>query len=523
MSILKKLTVTLVALSFFIVQPGMTFALAPCEYTVTLSDGKEGDFFGKSLDVDGDYMVVAAPGKKIYQGLIPRRVVYVLKKTTDGWVKQTALFAGNYPSDFENISVAISGDTIVVGADHAENNNHQRTGAAYVFKRNQLDQWSQQATLFPVQGQVNTAYSDFGGSVDIENGTIAVGANRANGNVGAVYMFTFGKNNQWTQTAIVRPFNNPNSVLGENFGQWVSLNNGTLAVTSGAILQPKMSALYIFEKNNLGVWAPKQRIMITTPDDVYADVLFTQWGIFGSTRVVNGSLYVQVFEGTSTLSNVGETYLHVYKKDAAGQWVLDNKIPYVGPADEDNHVLLMGFQKLFKKLNGTWQEFFALSDPQKAFEGSLEFDEGMAAYGSGEAVHIYDFNIYSQSETYATKSNTILSAGNINYVGAVVDPRTILQNDQVCGKSLESIQVKNPLHGKILNINNQGHFVYQPDPGFAGTDFFTYTLNNGVTTSSPTFVYIKVSDSVVFPNFDRVNNPSPYKFFDLGDPVKRMS
>lgn len=42
----------------------------------------------------------------------------------------------------------------------------------------------------------------------------------------------------------------------------------------------------------------------------------------------------------------------------------------------------------------------------------------------------------------------------------------------------------NPAHGTLTHIAN-GQFQYAPNPGFVGTDTFTYTLNTGLTCSPP--------------------------------------
>jgi len=86
------------------------------------------------------------------------------------WVQQDHLFAGDAAADdIFGISVAISGDTIVVGAFF----EGSYAGSAYVFTR-PGSTWSQQDHLF-----ADDAAADdwFGHSVAIDGNTTVVGSN----------------------------------------------------------------------------------------------------------------------------------------------------------------------------------------------------------------------------------------------------------------------------------------------------------------------------------------------------------
>src|SRR5205823_13558281 len=83
------------------------------------------------------------------------------------------------------ISVAIDGDTLVVGAWAI---NLLSGGAAYIFERNQngVEGWGevQKLTASDV-----VAHDQFGSSVGIDGDTIVVGAEGKNSNTGAAYTF----------------------------------------------------------------------------------------------------------------------------------------------------------------------------------------------------------------------------------------------------------------------------------------------------------------------------------------------
>jgi hypothetical protein len=150
--------------------------------------------------------------------------------------------------DLFGLSVALSGDTLVVGAPYEASsatgvngdqtdNSAQVSGAAYVFTRT-AGGWAQQAYL---KASNSGAGGLFGYSVALAGDTLAVGApfeasnaTGVNGNqadnsaphAGAVYVFT-RTGNVWTQQAYLKA---SNTEAGDEFGVAVALVDETLAV-----------------------------------------------------------------------------------------------------------------------------------------------------------------------------------------------------------------------------------------------------------------------------------------------------
>ncbi|MDH5669441.1 MAG: FG-GAP repeat protein, partial [Nitrospira sp.] len=162
-------------------------------------------------------------------------------------------------SDAFGTSVAISGDTLVVGAPGEDSNgvgvnpaapaqtdnSALASGAVYVFARN-AGVWSQQAYV----KASNTGDSDlFGTSVSISGNQLVVGAPGEDGSLttvvqgspnngtttdgatgaGAVYAF-INPGGGWSQQAYVKA---PNAESGDTFGGSVAISGDTLVV--GAI------------------------------------------------------------------------------------------------------------------------------------------------------------------------------------------------------------------------------------------------------------------------------------------------
>jgi hypothetical protein len=113
----------------------------PEQKKLTASDGTgkaanpaDGDYFGRSVAVSGDTVVVGAqfddvgPDNTNAQGS-----AYVFKRTGGNWEEKAHLFASDgTEGDLFGVSVGISGDTAVVGASFAEVGAAQ--GAAYVWR-----------------------------------------------------------------------------------------------------------------------------------------------------------------------------------------------------------------------------------------------------------------------------------------------------------------------------------------------------------------------------------------------------
>src|SRR5262245_31017864 len=103
------------------------------------------DLFGWSVAVSGTTAVVGAPGRGI-SGVF-KGSAFVFTRAGEGWQQEAELSAadGDNADGFGG-AVAISGDTIVVGAPGTDPGGRPGAGAAYVFVR-VAGAWRQQAKL----------------------------------------------------------------------------------------------------------------------------------------------------------------------------------------------------------------------------------------------------------------------------------------------------------------------------------------------------------------------------------------
>jgi hypothetical protein len=226
---------------------------------IKASNTGEGDAFGNAVAVSGDTMVVGAPiessnatgvnGNQNNNSALGSGAAYVFVRNGTNWVQQAYLKASNAEADDGfGYSVAIDGDTVIVGAIYEDsnavgvngnqgNNSIANSGAAYVFVRSGTN-WTQQAYL----KSSNPGADDvFGYNVAICRDTIVVGsyaedssATGVNGNQGsnsatdsgAVYIFVRSGTN-WTQQAYLKA---SNTGANDSFGAMVAVSGDTLIV-----------------------------------------------------------------------------------------------------------------------------------------------------------------------------------------------------------------------------------------------------------------------------------------------------
>ena len=194
--------------------------------TLTASDGNGGDVFGYSLDISGSTVVVGAYGNDSFKG-----AAYVFEKPATGWggnmTQEAKLVAPDAAvNDFFGGSVAIDGDTIVIGANGADAQGEE-SGSAYVSTRS-ATKWREPEKLTPMNGIVN---GNFGYAVDIGRERIVIGASHHKKDVTErVYVFSLiGAN--WTELGMLSDRDgNPDS----NFGSAVAVDKSGMTVIVGA-------------------------------------------------------------------------------------------------------------------------------------------------------------------------------------------------------------------------------------------------------------------------------------------------
>ena len=185
------------------------------------SDGGTTDFFGKSVSLSGETLLVGAYGAGV------GGAAYVFVRSGTVWTEQQKLVASDAaPGDGFGFSVSVSGDTALVGAIFDDTAAGADAGSAYVFVRSGVT-WTEQQKLLPSDGAAN---DHFGNSIAAQGDTAIVAAvgddSPGFGFLGSAYVFV-RSGVAWTEQQKLLP---PVPQPGASFGSALSFSLGTLVV-----------------------------------------------------------------------------------------------------------------------------------------------------------------------------------------------------------------------------------------------------------------------------------------------------
>jgi len=233
---------------------------ADIETKLTPGDGAEGDLFGVSVDVDGDYMIAGAFRDGNAGGMLAG-AAYVYHWDGNNWIEQQKLMAPDGAAEFYfGYSVGISGDYVIVGSCWADDATDM-SGAAYIFKRSGAT-WTQEARL-----NADDAGPDngFGISVAIDGEYAIVGAALVDDfgtRSGSAYIFK-RSGSSWARQARLLA---SDGAAEDQFGLSVNLDGTRAAVGASNHKKgdtPLAGAVYLFRRDGTA-WSEEQKI---TPGD----------------------------------------------------------------------------------------------------------------------------------------------------------------------------------------------------------------------------------------------------------------
>ena len=203
-----------------------------------LNSPDDGDRFGWSVDIDAGTAVVGAFGVDLFENSDGIAMVF----TTDGnsWTIQDLLFAsdGTGLAQFGR-SVAIDDERVIVGAWQDDDQGFF-TGSAYFFTR-QGNEWIEEQKIIADDA---TAFQKFGGSVDLEGAFAIIGAygdeDAAGFESGAAYVFTLDAG-IWDQQDKLTA---SDAAVDARFGWSVAIDGANAWV--GAVGAPDSGEAYLF-------------------------------------------------------------------------------------------------------------------------------------------------------------------------------------------------------------------------------------------------------------------------------------
>lgn len=397
------------------------------------------DVPGDAVAVDGDVAVATVAGGLAADDPGVGRA-YVYRRIAGVWTLEANLGPddGDHGGGFGD-SVALSGDTLLVGAPYAYSDTSSRAGAAYVFVHQADGSWSQQAKITPGTG----SGAAFGLHVALDGDRALVSRGGTDGTDGSVAVFE-RSGTTWQQTGqLVAGDPGPTTL----YGAALALQGDTALVGDPGQFGDT-GAAFVFQKSSSG-WSQTARLAAADgqPDDQFGASLALQ----GDEALVGAPDRGITVTGTRS----GSAYLFRLED---GVWYQDTDMEPAAatPASCYGDAVALAGRDLFVGAPGE-----------------------LRSNGVAGRVEIYS--------PYVTDRDVPL----------VVDAsRGLLIND--CSPEGGALTVGSntqPAHGGVV-VNADGSFTYTPTPGFVGTDQFTYqALGLSGWLSGATTVTLTVRDT----------------------------
>lgn len=378
--------------------------LADCELAKLLaSDGEDGDEFGVSVSISGDTAVIGADWDD--DNGDDSGSAYIFQFNGSSWVEKAKLLASDGEEyDGFGWSVGISGDIAVIAAPDDIANGYI-SGSAYIFAPNAVDpnNWDEVAKLVPSDGW----HRDwFGFEVGISGDTIIIGSpcDDDNGSSsGSVYVFTPNDvdPNNWDQVTklLASDGASPDS-LGQSVG--ISGNIVIAGAPEDSDNGYKSGSAYIFALNDVDPNNWVQLAKLLPSDGAENDYFGCSVDISGDTAII-GAL-----RGES--SDSGSAYIFAPNEVDPNNW---DQVAKLLPSD------------------GAANDYFGFSvgiSGDTAVIGAISGDGNDTDSGS---VYIFRFNGSSWvEEAKLTASDgaagddfgwSISFSGNTAFIGAWID------------------------------------------------------------------------------------------------------
>jgi hypothetical protein len=254
------------------------------EAKLVASDPEAGDNVGWEVAVFGDTVVVGVPHDD-HSGLTWAGSVLVFVRSGSGWSEEAQLHASDAEAGDEfGTGVALSGDTLIIGAGSDDHSALTGPGSAYVFVRSGAS-WSEQAKL---TASVPTNSAWFGSSVALDGNTAVVCARGASEGKGAAYVFVRDGTTWSQQKKLIA------SDGGVGFGASVALAGDTALVgadydTHGGNSQA--GSAYVFVRSGIH-WTEQAKLIASDSEP---------WDYFGRSVDLEGNTALIGAEGGDNL------------------------------------------------------------------------------------------------------------------------------------------------------------------------------------------------------------------------------
>lgn len=440
------------------------------------SDGATDDEFGRSVGISGDTVVVGASGDDVganyYQGS-----AYIFNRSGAAWTQQAHLLASDGAANhYFGGDVAVSGSTAIIGAVRYGSTG-SGSGAAYIFVKNDNGVWTEQRKLEATDG---AGGGGFGGSVAIEGDTAVVGAFDVtvpqSTSHGAAYVFN-RSGNVWTQQARLI---DTSGIPSRLFGESAAISGSTIVIGASydnGFVYNKGSA-HVFVKTANG-W--RQKASLTAADAASGDNFGRSVAVSGDFVLAgapynegagggtHGSAYIFRLLTADWLKEVKATNDGGINSNFGSSVALEGDTAIVGAPDDRSPGGITGAAYIFTRRGAAWtrQARLTASDGtvNSRFGASVAIDGDRVVIGSPAVDAAY---VFIRTGTTWRQFQRI-NAGNTTggeYFGASVGISGVTI---VVGANSSRVN-NNQQQGAVYVYSNRYAYYYEPKQRLTASD-----------------------------------------------------
>jgi hypothetical protein len=274
------------------------------------SNASDGDLFGTSVAIDGQYITVGAPMNDATKDNAGS--AYLFKMESDDNITQIATFQSDDAdtNDTLGTTISIDGDYIVVGA-YGNDDNGTNSGSAYLFKRNSDDKDDVNQTAKMLADDADTG-DEFGNAVSISGNYIAIGASLVDtddkNDTGTAYLFKRNSDDDVDQIKEMQP---SLFIEYDHFGSSISIDGNNIAIGATGCDTKNNDDTTVFDSGCAYIF---QRVTDTNIKEISKvqarDPLHNN--NFGNAISINGDLFiVGANDENKTSPNTGSTTLFI--------------------------------------------------------------------------------------------------------------------------------------------------------------------------------------------------------------------
>ncbi len=293
---------------------------------LTASNPETDEYFGRSVAIDGDVIVVGAYGDNSFRGS-----AYVFVKPDTGWANmtQTAKLKSSVEQDGDDFgkSVSISGDVIAIGAYQDDYTGLNNCGSVYIYEK-PTDGWVSTSDYdYKKTAFDKEAEDKFGRSVAIDGNTLVVGAYGKNSDAGVAYVFEYD-GSAWNSVGKLIP---TDADAGDLFGISADIKGDAIIIGAyennyGSVT--KSGSAYVFNKPASG-WEDMNETQLIFASD------YSSYDRFGlSVAITDEHISVGSYLSNASGTNSGSAYWYKYCTPTAATIIREACETYTSPSGD---------------------------------------------------------------------------------------------------------------------------------------------------------------------------------------------